>query len=249
MVDIASSRNSRLKLLRSLLSARGIRKQGLALFSGRKIIPELIVYHADKIRMCDLRGNSPPPDRLPPGIPVFSIAPNLFDTIDPAGTHGPILVTQIPPFNERQANDSEGVSLIVGFQDPVNVGAAIRLSAAFHMKEAVILKEAANPFLPRSIRAAGPSVLTVPLLPGPGITDFSSEPLPLIALSVDGDPIHEFEFPPSFALLAGLEGPGLPHTLTAHATLSIPMAPGVESINAATALAIALYAYRLQHPL
>ena len=50
----------------------------------------------------------------------------------------------------------------------------------------------------------------------------------------------DFEFPQGFGLLPGVEGPGLPDRFRAHA-LAIPMAGNVESLNAATAAAIALY--------
>ena len=42
----------------------------------------------------------------------------------------------------------------------------------------------------------------------------------------------------------GVEGPGLPDHLRSGPSLRIPMEPGVESLNAATAAAIALYAWR-----
>ncbi|HAK95172.1 MAG TPA: 16S rRNA (guanine(527)-N(7))-methyltransferase RsmG, partial [Planctomycetes bacterium] len=115
--------------------------------------------------------------------------------------------------------------------------------------EAVILREGASPYLPRSIRAAGPAVLTLPLAAGPAMRELATEPLPLIALSPQGTPLPEFRFPRSCAILAGVEGTGLPPDLSVAAALAIPMHGAVESLNAATALAIALYAYRLQHPL
>ncbi len=65
----------------------------------------------------------------------------------------------------------------------------------------------------------------------------------LVALDRAGEPIAGFSFPKGFALLAGVEGPGLPDALRANA-VSIPMEGGVESLNAAVAASIALYAWR-----
>ena len=56
--------------------------------------------------------------------------------------------------------------------------------------------------------------------------------------------LQETVFPPSFALLPGVEGPGLPDHIAKEHRVSIPMKPGVESLNAATATAIALYEWR-----
>jgi tRNA G18 (ribose-2'-O)-methylase SpoU len=59
---------------------------------------------------------------------------------------------------------------------------------------------------------------------------------------MSGMPLFEFAFPQSFALLPGMEGPGLPGGLKKNA-VSIPMSPKVESLNAAAAAAIALYTW------
>jgi 16S rRNA (guanine527-N7)-methyltransferase len=66
--------------------------------------------------------------------------------------------------------------------------------------------------------------------------------LPLLALSSEGRDISDFEFPESFGLLVGMEGPGLPDWWKKRAR-AIPIGPQVESLNAATAVAIALYAW------
>ena len=152
------------------------------------------------------------------------------------------------PFEPWEPKAAEGVSLVVGLQDPVNLGAAVRLAAAFGVSQVVTLAEAASPYLPRSLRAAGPAVLEVPFRAGPALGDLVAGSLPLIGLSAEGDPLPAFTFPERCALVAGLEGPGLPADLPLTTRLAVPIATSVESLNAASALAIALYAYRLQHP-
>ncbi len=248
LTEITSPHNERLKHLRRLLSARGIAKEGLAIFSGRKIVPEVIRAFPDRIAMCVVRGADRLPPGLPPAVPACAVIPECFDELDTAGTRGPLLVVKVPPLAPWPHRDTGGLSLLLGFQDPVNIGAALRLGAAFGAAEAVILQEGASPYLPRSIRAAGPAALTLPLFTGPSMRALATETLPLIALSPRGTPLPEFRFPKACALLAGLEGPGLPPGLDAAAMLAIPMQGAVESLNAATALAIALYAYRRQHP-
>jgi len=56
--------------------------------------------------------------------------------------------------------------------------------------------------------------------------------------------LREFEWPERCALLFGSEGPGLsPEWLAvADFQVRIPMQPGVDSLNVATAAAIAFYA-------
>lgn len=245
---VESPDNPTLKLMRRLLTSSGIRKEGLALFAGRKIVPELLRTHPERIRACAVRIPGAPPEGLPPRVPVIALKSALFDPIDPAGTRGPILVAEAPPLPPWRPEAGPGVSLLIGLQDPANVGAVLRLAAAFAVKEAVILAEGANPYLPRSLRASGPAVLDVPLYAGPPLAELAAGDLPLVALSARGTPIDAFDFPPGFALLTGIEGPGLPRDLPVSASVAIPMAGRVESLNAATAIAIALYACRRQAP-
>ena len=65
---------------------------------------------------------------------------------------------------------------------------------------------------------------------------------PLIALSTEGPTLDSEPFPDRFGLVVGVEGPGLPDHLRSGPTRRIPIAVEVESLNAAAATAIALYA-------
>ncbi|HXV12834.1 MAG TPA: TrmH family RNA methyltransferase, partial [Candidatus Krumholzibacteria bacterium] len=71
--------------------------------------------------------------------------------------------------------------------------------------------------------------------------------LPVGPLSAHGADVTTFAFPERFAFLPGVEGPGLPERFRKRA-LSIPMPGAVESLNAATATAIALYVWSRRTP-
>src|SRR5206468_3512729 len=105
-------------------------------------------------------------------------------------------------------------------------------------------REAAHPFHPKSARAAGPALFQVPMLRGPSIRDLAARHVPLIALATDGPEIGLEPFPGRFGLIPGVEGPGLPPHLREGPRRRIAIEPGVESLNAATATAIALFAWR-----
>ncbi|MEW5803423.1 MAG: 16S rRNA (guanine(527)-N(7))-methyltransferase RsmG [bacterium] len=151
----------------------------------------------------------------------------------------------------RQAEEKRpGCTMMIPFQDPENTGAVIRSAAAFGVRDIILLKEAASPYHPKSIRAGGSAVFRVNYYKGPSIQEIQSivqaaqgRGIPLITLSMEGTRISRFQFPESFILLPGTEGPGLPEELRSQA-LAIPMEPGLESLNAATAAAIALYEWR-----
>jgi len=63
-----------------------------------------------------------------------------------------------------------------------------------------------------------------------------------VPLSKEGKRISDFKFPAKFALLPGIEGPGLPDRFR-KAGVSIPISPEVESLNAVAATAIALFVW------
>ena len=65
----------------------------------------------------------------------------------------------------------------------------------------------------------------------------------MIALDTTGPELSEAPFPDRFGLVVGVEGPGLPAHLREGERRRIAMQPGVESLNAAAAAAIALYVW------
>ena len=70
---------------------------------------------------------------------------------------------------------------------------------------------------------------------------------PLLALDPEGDPLDPSELDPRAVLAFGTERYGLSRELTAKADarISIPMRPGVSSLNLATSVAAVLFAWRL----
>ena len=124
----------------------------------------------------------------------------------------------------------------------------MRSAAAFGVARLVLLREAAHPFHPKAARAAGTALFQVPMLQGPSIRDLDPKHAPLIALDADGPDLDAEHWPDRFGLVPGVEGPGLPEALRRGPRRRIPMAPGVESLNAAVATAIALYAWKSSIP-
>lgn len=246
--DVTSEANPTFKLARDLLSGKGIRKHRQALLSGSRAIAEVVARHPDRVVAWVTDTNGPPPPTDLGTRPIwYRLADSLFRAIDTAGTHAPMLLVDVPQMEPWTPDEPwpEGCTLFVPFQDPENVGAVLRSAAAFGVKRAVLLKEAAHPFHPKSVRAAGPALFQVELRGGPSIHELSGGDVPLIALDADGADLASMPFPARFGLVPGLEGPGLPDHLRQGATRRIPIEPGVESLNAAAATAVALYAWRL----
>lgn len=240
---ISSPQNPLFKHCRKLLTGRGIRKLGQALVAGIKPVAETLTRAPE---CCDawLSCDEPPPTGGPSHLKWFRLAPALFNELDTFGTRSPLLLITLPDIRPWDSKEGfpPGCSVLIPFQDPENVGAAIRSAAAFDASQVILLAESAHPFHPKALRASGGSVLNVRLRQGPPLDKLSAD-LPIIALSPEGADIHRTVFPPSFGLLAGIEGPGLPAAWR-HRAAGIPISSAVESLNAAAALAVALYEWK-----
>ena len=187
----------------------------------------------------------PPPDE---SVEWYRFSKPLFKELDVAGTNSPLLLVSVSPLPAWSDDEPwpEGCTLFIPFQDPENVGAVIRSAAAFGVARVILLKESAHPFHPRSSRAAGTALFQVSLLEGPSIHELGAQHGPLIALDTSGPALDESHFPSHFGLVVGVEGPGLPDRLRQGERRRIPIASAVESLNAATAAAVALYAWSRQ---
>ena len=244
---IASAKNPLFKDLKKLLTARGLKKAGQALVAGARTVSELLAHHADLCQAWISPGDgAPPPAQCAGPLEWIQLEPGLFRELDVFGTGAPLLRVATPAIVDWQPSQGfvPGCNLLLPFQDPENVGAAIRSARAFGVSQIILLAESAHPFLPKAIRASAGTVFGAQLAQGPFIHDLPDD-LPMFALDPEGQDIATLQFPAAFGLLAGLEGPGLPHARRAPA-IAIPTQPEVESLNAATATAIALYAWYRQ---
>ncbi len=253
---ISSEENRRYRELKKLTSIEGMKKSGMMLVSGKKIIIEELNENKLSMRsMVIFDGYIERDETLRNSIHYFAKSGNLFvlkkalyNQLDITGSEGPILVTDMPAPDDWSNINVQGCILAVPFQDPVNVGAVIRSALGFGVKKILLLREAANPFHPKSVRASSGAVFRAELFRGPSIVElgaaFPEQNIMMVTLDRDGSPLDDFEFPDNFILIPGLEGPGLPEDLKIGA-VSIPLDNGVDSLNGPAAVAVVLYRWRL----
>lgn len=180
---------------------------------------------------------------------VIALDRKLFDQLDIAGTHSPLLLAITPEISDADlSSEPEGLEIICALGDPSNVGALLRSAAAFGASKIILLRECASPFQPKAVRAASASTLVTPMYRGPSIRDLPAlfetgrAKGPLLALDMHGKNITTFQWPKNVRLLLGEEGKGVPGS-KAFEFLSIPMQGDVESLNATVAASVALYDY------
>jgi tRNA G18 (ribose-2'-O)-methylase SpoU len=138
-----------------------------------------------------------------------------------------------------------------GINDHENLGSLFRNAAAFGASAVLLDPTSCDPLYRRSIRVSMGHVLhvpfaTMPALPS-GLSVLRSAGYEVLALTPAAEAVDVATLSPDpgrrRALLVGAEGPGLTPATLADADLRvrIPMAPGVDSVNIATAAAIALH--------
>jgi 16S rRNA (guanine(527)-N(7))-methyltransferase RsmG len=245
--SISSVQNPLFKHCRRLLTGRGIRKLGQTLVAGVKPVSEILARTPERCEAW-LSCDEPPPAGGPLHLKWFRLTAPLFQELDKFGTHSPLLLITLPGIRPWEPAEGfpPGCSVLIPFQNPENVGAVIRSAAAFGATQVILLAESAHPFHPKALRASGGAVIRVQLRQGPALDRLPGD-LPIIALSSEGADIRRTAFPPSFGLLAGLEGPGLP-ALWRQQAVGIPISATVESLNAAAAVAVALYEWKRNAP-
>lgn len=238
--QITSRANEVYKSLLALRDARGIRKQNLFLVSGEKLVGEILASPELSNRLeAIIRDAEHPPVKT--GAKQYVLASVLFRELDTLGTHKPIALLKLPavaPWNPE--TDSAGVTVFLPFQDPANVGAAIRSAAALGADRVVLLSEAASPFLPRAIRASANAVFHIPIFQGPALSDLVQLKKQILRLDMNGRDIAEINSTGDIMLLPGVEGYGFSETGNTEA-VTIPIGGNIESLNAQAALSIALY--------
>ncbi len=250
-IAVSSPENKTYKDLKKLVTGNGIKKTNSITVSGKKIISDFLL-HRD-ITQCrlvlpnDYVENDPEFDSLISRFynrgALYIFKSSLFNEIDILRIKAPILVTDMPVIEKWNGFAEKGCNPVIPFQDPANVGAAVRSAAGFGVKRIILAKGAANPFHPKSIRASSGAVFKMHFVKGPSIdelSDFAARDISIVSMDKEGLSIEEFIFPKSFFLVLGLEGQGLPESLM-QSSVSIPVTDSVESLNASVAFSIFLY--------
>jgi tRNA G18 (ribose-2'-O)-methylase SpoU len=140
------------------------------------------------------------------------------------------------------------IAVLEGLNDFENLGALFRNAAAFGLDAVLLDERCADPLYRRSVRVSMGHVLRVPfaVLPDPwpdALVAVREAGFQLLALTpaADAVPLPQVAVAERTGVMLGAEGPGLTPGALAVADLRvrIPMAPEVDSLNVATAAAVA----------
>ena len=135
------------------------------------------------------------------------------------------------------------VVLLEDPRDLGNMGACVRVAAAADVA-GVLSTGSHDPWHPDALRGAAGLHYALPVA---RLSQLPALDRPLLAVDPEGDPLEPSALAPRAVLAFGTERYGLSGELAARADarISIPMAPGVSSLNLATSVAAVLFAWRL----
>jgi tRNA G18 (ribose-2'-O)-methylase SpoU len=166
-----------------------------------------------------------------------------------ASMHRPVL----PPVAEVVAG-ARTILVLEGINDHANTGAAFRAAAGLGADAVLVSPRCADPLYRRSVRVSMGTVFQVPWTRivdwDAAVDDLHAAGFELAALALSdaavGLDVYVADRPERVALLLGSEGAGLSRAAldSADRVVTIPMAGGVDSLNVASATAVALWALR-----
>ena len=196
-------------------------------------------------------------EELPDAVPVYTAERAIMDRVVGFPIHRGVLAV-----GQRGAETSPAELLaglgpralvvgLVGLANHDNVGGVFRNAAAFAADAVLLDGTTCDPLYRKAIRVSAGASLRVPFArassAGALVDALDAAGYESVALSPSGrETLREIAFGDRTALLVGAEGCGLPADILARArSVRVPMAPGCDSLNVATASGIALYEARL----
>lgn len=192
-------------------------------------------------------------------IPVFVGDPDLLETLTGFDLHRGALASmhrpQLAPVAEL-LRDARRVVVLEDIVDHTNVGAIFRSVAGLGADAVLVTPRCADPLYRRSVRVSMGTVLQVPWTRLPdwplGATQLREAGFHIAALALSPSAASLDDLavdpPERVAIVLGAEGDGLSAAAldAADTIVTIPMMHGVDSLNVASASAVALYALRVR---
>ena len=270
MTLITSPANPRISKLHDLHTTRGRKKSGLFLMEGPHLLEALLnaqiapreVYYQPELLQRTAKGRSLLSRLIhTPSLPaehLIEVSERVIESLGEVQTsQGIVGVLPLNAFEPelvrtRRSPALRPVLLILdGVADPGNMGTILRTALAADVDEVLLTPNCVDCFSPKVVRAAAGAHIALPIE-----TDVSwdaiEERITLhcagekrVLLAEAGSPhlYYEQDLKLPFALIIGNEAHGPSQDARRLATLSIaiPLANGVESLNAAMATGIVLY--------
>jgi TrmH family RNA methyltransferase len=255
-MDAALIRSRSNPLVRRLRALKDKAGGDLMLLEGPKLVTEALASDVDLVEaaasprlaqgghaglMDALRGRAVPVRLMDDGV--------LASLSEVETSQGLLALARRPVFEEERIfRETPLVLVAAGIQDPGNLGALLRTAEAAGATGAYLTDDAADPFSWKALRGSMGSAFRLPhrrrLRTAEALARLEARGVSVVA----ADPgaarrYDESDLRGPVAILLGPEGTGLSPAMRARASasVSIPMARGVESLNVGVAAGVLLF--------
>jgi tRNA G18 (ribose-2'-O)-methylase SpoU len=257
LIRVTSIDDQRLAPYRELSQRNLTRQSGLFIAEGQKVVERLI---ASSFEVASILAEPAFAERYEPqvaaDVPIYVVSRELVQATIGFNFHRGVLAcgrrrgrTSISPLLAKLPAGGQTIVVCTQVQDPTNLGSIIRASAAFGCAAVMLSDQCADPFSRRVLRVSMGAALQVPIVES---RDAATD---LAALAAAGFEIAAAVLDPAaeplaaagrgerLAIVLGNEAHGLSAQWLAriHRQVTIPMHPGVDSLNVAMAAAVMLY--------
>lgn len=254
---LTSLQNPLVKQLRKLHRAKERREQQLFLLEGTHLVEEACAVGLPLITVCCTQAWQAQNSRLwqqlqnrSQRIEIVSpeVVKAIATTVEPDG----IVATAERLYSQPLALKSFGLALET-IQDPGNLGTMIRTAAAAGVEGLLLSADSVDLDSPKVLRASAGQWFRLPMSVSSSlktdILDAKKQGMQIIATVPTATQTYwDVDFKKPSLILMGNEGAGLSPQLNelADAHVTIPLSPGVESLNVAIAAALMLYEAKRQ---
>ena len=267
---ITSPQNKYVSLARGLANKKNREKEGLFRFDGVKLMCEAVKKGAEISFILAAKGEwslvMEKAEKLY-GIcasdissPIFFVEDGVFDRLsEEMAPEGVICVAKYADSVRDRVAESElsaidpqeKILLLESVRDPLNVGAIVRVAAAFGVDRIVMSRDCADVYNSKTLRASMGTFFDMKIDRVESIPEAVSvfrrggRRAFAAALDPDSHRLGEFKIKQGDCVIIGNEGHGLSAEAieSCDGTVFIPMADGVESLNAATAAAVLVWEF------
>jgi TrmH family RNA methyltransferase len=249
--------NPRLADIRKAIDRGGLTSDRLLPIEGPKLVHEAVTSGIG-IDALFLREGMNFAD-TPRGAAVYTLEPAVFKGIQ-STEHSQGVIALVRPREWTLKNVLAGspspIAVLVGLQDPGNVGTILRVAESFGAAGCLGVTGTASVHNAKVVRASTGSIFRVPhvwdLAWHDVVSSMKSAGIPIIGTSPHAtESIVSWDWTQSSAIVIGNEGAGLTNEQAASCTavLRIPQQAPVESLNSAIAASVILYeSYRRRNP-
>ena len=244
---ITSRNNDRIKAARELQSAKARKETGLHLIEGDKLVSDAVASGA-RVRTVFALESAPPFD----GIETVTVSESVLEALCTAKTPQRMCATVETPSCACPETYPEGLIVVLDrLQDPGNLGTILRTADALGAAGVLLSPDCADPFSPKSLRAAMGSTYHLPVWTGAleaELEKLSTQGFTCVCGHLAGK--ETLPKPTKrTALVIGNEGQGVSDTVAEKCVrYRMPMRGRAESLNAAVFAALMMQTLLQQMP-